>query len=315
MMAFTQPAVIGGSALLALVLAGWGGNAIAADDPNAHEEIVQVWPGDAPGSEQWGGPETSEEAPNPHGPIVIRKNVSAPTLTVFRPDAGNASGAAMLVLPGGAFGVLAWDLEGTEVARWLADRGITAFVLKYRVRSWPVPPDVKIETPADYIPLLEQGRRIAVADAGEAVRLLRKNAEQYGIKPDRIGMMGFSAGAITTLGVVLEADASARPDFVAPIYGMTMIENPVLPADAPPLFLVAAQDDGLITAKHNEQIYNLWNDAKRPIEMHVYERGGHGFGMRPQNLPVDAWPEAFEAWLLSHGLILGTNPASGVSEH
>jgi acetyl esterase/lipase len=181
------------------------------------------------------------------------------------------------------------------------------------VRSWPVPPDYKIETPADYIPLLEQGRKFAVADAAEAVRLLRKNAEQYGIKPDRIGMMGFSAGAITTLGVVLEADASARPDFVAPIYGMTMIADPVLPADAPPLFLVAAQDDGLITAKHNEQVYNLWNDAKRPIEMHIYEKGGHGFGMRPQNLPVDAWPEAFETWLQSHGLILQPNK-SGNSE-
>jgi predicted esterase len=116
-------------------------------------------------------------------------------------------------------------------------------------------------------------------------------------------MIGFSAGAVTILGVVLESDASALPDFIAPIYGFTMIDSPVLPAEAPPLFVVAAQDDGLVTAEHNQQIYNLWNHAKRPVEMHLFEEGGHGFGMRPQNKPVDAWPTIFEAWLRSQGLI------------
>jgi acetyl esterase/lipase len=251
----------------------------------------------------WTGPELSEEAPHPTGKIQLKRNVSAPTLTVFRPAAGKGNGTAMLVLPGGAFGALAWDLEGTEVAHWLADRGITAFLLKYRVRSWPIPPGVKIEKPADYIPILEQGRKIAVADASEAVRLVRRKAALYEIEPDRIGMIGFSAGAVTILGVVLESDASALPDFIAPIYGFTMIDSPVLPAEAPPLFVVAAQDDGLVTAEHNQQIYNLWNHAKRPVEMHLFEEGGHGFGMRPQNKPVDAWPTIFEAWLRSQGLI------------
>lgn len=298
-----QHAAVRGIAIIALALVAWCANASATSEQKAGEEILQVWPGDAPGSEEWSGPETSNEEPNPHGPIVLKKNVSVPTLTIFRPAADKASGTAMLVLPGGGFGALAWDLEGTEVAQWLADRGIMAFILKYRVRQWPIPPGFKFEKPADFIPLLERGRKFAIADAREAVRLLRKNAEEYGIKPDRIGMMGFSAGAITTLGVVLEADASAHPDFIAPIYGMTMMDDPVLPVDAPPLFIVAAQDDGLITAAHNQQIYSLWADAGRPVEMHLYEKGGHGFGMRSQGLPVDTWPAAFEAWLRSHGLI------------
>jgi acetyl esterase/lipase len=290
-------------ALVAFALGACSCCAIAQAAPEPAEEVLQVWPGDAPGSEVWTGPELSEEAPHPTGKIQLKRNVSAPTLTVFRPAAGKGNGTAMLVLPGGAFGALAWDLEGTEVAHWLADRGITAFLLKYRVRSWPIPPGVKIEKPADYIPILEQGRKIAVADASEAVRLVRRKAALYEIEPDRIGMIGFSAGAVTILGVVLESDASALPDFIAPIYGFTMIDSPVLPAEAPPLFVVAAQDDGLVTAEHNQQIYNLWNHAKRPVEMHLFEEGGHGFGMRPQNKPVDAWPTIFEAWLRSQGLI------------
>lgn len=266
-------------------------------------EVLRVWPGQAPGSEQWEGEEFSEIQPNRLGEIELKRNVSVPTLTVFRPLPEKANGTAMLVLPGGAFGALAWDLEGVEIATWLAERGITAFLLKYRVRSWPAPEGVTLETPADYIPLLERGRTIAVEDASEAVRLIRNRAEQFGIEADRVGMIGFSAGAVTSFGVVLQAAESAHPDFLASIYGFTMMEEPVMPAEAPPLFLVAAQDDGLITAAHNQQIYGLWVDGNRPIELHLYEKGGHGFGMRPQGLPVDAWPIAFEAWLDSQGLM------------
>lgn len=296
------PAVLG-LAIITLTLATRSADTRAEEAPGASQEVIQVWSDAAPGAEAWSGPETSEESPNPLGTIILKKNVSIPTLTVFRPAEGKANGTAMLVLPGGAFAALAWDLEGTEVAQWLADRGITAFLLKYRVKQWPVPPDLKIESPADFIPLLQKGRNFAIADAGEAVRLLRRNADEYDINPERIGMIGFSAGAITIFGVVLELDASARPDFIAPIYGFPMIAEPVLPENAPPVFLVVAQDDGLINAGHNGQISKLWNDGKRPIEMHIYEKGGHGFGMRPQNLPVDAWPTAFEAWLRSHELI------------
>lgn len=267
------------------------------------EEVLRVWPGDAPGVEHWSGPETTEESPQPAGKVQLKRNVSVPTLTVFRPAAGKANGTAVLVLPGGAFGALAWDLEGTEVAQWLSDRGITAFLLKYRVRSWPIPPGFKPKSIADYLPLLEPGRKIAVADASEAVRVVRRNAAEYGIQPDRIGMIGFSAGAATTMGVILEADAAARPDFAAPIYGMTMLKAPLAPARAPPLFVVAAQDDSTVPSERSTEIFDLWTKAKRPAELHLYEKGGHGFGMRPRNLPVDRWPAAFEAWLTSQELL------------
>lgn len=291
------------TALGVLALAATFGSTVArADDPSSGT-VLRVWPGDAPGAELWSGAELAGESPSPAGKIEFRQNVSVPTLTVVRPAQGQANGTAMLVLPGGAFVGLAWNLEGTDVARWLASRGITAFVLKYRVRHWPVPAGVKIEKPIDYFPVLETGRNLAVADASEAVRLVRKSAAQYGIRPDRVGMIGFSAGAITSLGVVFESDASARPDFVASIYGMTMLKEPKLPADAPPLFMAVAQDDGLITPEFNQQIYALWSSAKRPIEMHVYEQGGHGFGIGTKNLPVDAWPRAFEAWLQARDLI------------
>lgn len=296
-----------GHVLAFVAMIGWVEVANAQSDQKPGDEVIRVWPGNAPGSEQFSGTETTSERPHFSGKIQIIQNVSVPTLTVFRPAQGKANGTAMLVLPGGAFGALAWDLEGTEVAHWLVERGITAFLLKYRVRSWPLPPNFKPKSPADYLPILEPGRKIAVLDATEAVRLVRNRAADHGIKSDRIGMIGFSAGAATTMGVVLGTDALARPDFAAPIYGMTMIEAPVVPANAPPLFLVAAQDDKTVPGERSTQIFELWNEAKRPAELHLYAKGGHGFGMRPQNLPVDAWPAAFEAWLRSQGLISKTD--------
>lgn len=290
-------------AIATLIVVSCVGFGQARAEQNGSDEVIRVWAGDAPSVEQWSGEEIAIESQLPAGKVQIKKNVSVPTLTVFRPAKSKVNGTAMLVLPGGAFGALAWDLEGTEVAQWLADRGITAFVLKYRVRSWPLPPDFKPKSAADYLPIIEPGRKIAIVDAAEAMRLVRKRASEFWIQPDRIGMIGFSAGAATTMGVILGPDADARPNFAAPIYGMTMIESPVVPENAPPLFLAAAQDDSTVPGDRSLQIIDLWTKAKRPAELHLYEKGGHGFGMRPQNLPVDAWPIAFEAWLRAHGLI------------
>lgn len=272
-----------------------------AREPQA--EVVRLWPGAAPGTPEWTGPETERADPaNPFGPIIVKTNISDPTLTVVRPARGKANGTAMIVLPGGGFGILAWDIEGTEVARYLADRGITAFVLKYRVGGRkPVPGQKPPANLAEMLEAIKPGRKFAVDDAAQAMRLVRRDAARYGIRPDRVGMMGFSAGAITTVGLILEGGADTRPDFAAPIYGMTMMDAPKVPANAPPIFIAAAQDDPL--APGSLEIYNLWNAAKRPAELHIYDKGGHGFGMRAKNLPVGNWPAAFDAWLIRNGYL------------
>lgn len=279
------------------------------------QEEVRIWPGAAPGTEDWTGEETSGQTQVPAGTIQIRSNVTTPTLTVVRPAAGRANGTAMLVLPGGVFSVLAWDLEGTEVARWLAERGITAFVLKYRVRPPQLPPGQAPPTSLDeLVRVLEPGRRIAVADAGRAVRFLRAHAGQYGIRPDRIGMIGFSAGAIATVGAALQQDAGARPDFAGSIYGMTMMQSPAVPQGAPPLFIVHAQDDTTIPPTGSTELFTLWTSARRPAELHIYARGGHGFGVRPSDLPVARWPQALEAWLGALGMLQPAEPSAAAAQ-
>lgn len=286
--------------------------AIAAPSPaQPSADEIRIWPGAAPGTEDWTGEETSGQTQVPAGTIRIRSNVTVPTLTMVRPEAGRANGTAMLVLPGGVFSVLAWDLEGTEVARWLADRGITAFVLKYRVRPPQLAPGQAPPTSLDeLVRVLEPGRRIAVADAAQAVRFLRAHAGQYGIRPDRIGMIGFSAGAITTVGAALQDDAASRPDFAASIYGMTMMQSPTVPEGAPPLFIVHAQDDTTIPPTGSTDLFTLWTAAHRPAELHIYTHGGHGFGVRPSNLPVAHWPDSLGAWLGALGALQQPQPAA-----
>lgn len=273
--------------------------ASAAADP----EVVRLWPAAAPGSEPLPLAETSSREKSGDIDIQIVRNVSVPTMTVYRPPADKTNGTAMLVAPGGAFMALAWDLEGIEVARWLNERGITAFVLKYRVSSLDLAPGQAPPGMADLIRMLQPKRKIAIADASQAISLIRKGAAHYGVDPQRIGMMGFSAGAITTLGVILEGDPASQPNFAAPIYGMTMIDAPKVPSGAPPLFLAHAQDDSVVPAQSSSQVFDLWTSAKRPAELHIYAKGGHGFGMRAKGLPVDHWPAALEAWLKSQDLL------------
>lgn len=277
--------------------------ALAQAGSAAADEVVLIWPGSAPGSEDWPGTEASRPHEVPAGPIIVFTEVRVPTITVFRPAAGRANGTAMIVLPGGGFEALAWNLEGTEVAHWLTDRGVTVFLLKYRVGG-PRPADEARPTRTeDRLRRLLPAYRIALADARQAVRVVRGSAGRYGIDPHRIGMIGFSAGAATTLGAVLEGDAADRPDFAASIYGMAMPDAPPVGADAPPLFLAVAQDDPAVRATGNAELFARWTAAGRPAELHIYAEGGHGFGMRSRNRPVDNWPNQLEAWLGSLGLL------------
>lgn len=273
----------------------------ANDSPAPREMIVRLWPGPAPGTESWSGEEMVGQTDVPAGKIEIKTNITVPTLSVFRPKDGQGNGSAVVVLPGGAFGALAWDLEGTEIARWLADRGITAFVLKYRVRPHQFPAGEA--PPSDYEGLIrafQPAWRIAVQDGQQAVRLIRERASEFGVAANRVGMIGFSAGAATTMGVVMGSDKTSRPDFAATIYGMLMDDSPV-PADAPPLFIAATQEDATVPAAQSTRIFGMWSEARRPAELHIYSKGAHGFGMRPKGAPVDHWPEALEAWLISQG--------------
>ena len=260
-------------------------------------EIVRIWQGAAPGTETWTGEETQVNAEIPGiGKVNIVTNVTVPTLSIFRPPAGKANGTAVMVAPGGAFRALAWDLDGVEVAQWLAARGITVFVLKYRVRA----PQAN-EKPAERF---EAARTIAIADAEQGLRLIRTNGAHYGVAPDRIGVIGFSAGAVTAMGLALSPDASVRPNFAITAYGGIPADRAPV-AEGPPVFIVAAQDDPQVPSNESVSIYQKWTKANLPAELHLYEKGGHGFGMRRRDLPVDKWPLALEAWLISRGYIAG----------
>ncbi|TFI59951.1 alpha/beta hydrolase [Sphingomonas parva] len=271
----------------------------------AQPEIVRIWRGAAPGSETWTGDEVELDAELPvSGKVHIVTNVSNPTLTVFRPEGPAASRTAVVVLPGGAFRALAWDMDGLEVGRWLAARGVTAFVLKYRVR----PPGDEAPTGPEsfdaFLARTEPARRLAVADAVQALRLVRADTAKYGIAPDRVGMIGFSAGAIVTMDAALAPDPATRPDFAVSVYGaMPAAQAPA--AGAPPVFVVAAQDDPQVPSRKSVEIYQAWTRAGLPAELHLYEKGGHGFGMRPRGLAADKWPLALEAWLQARGLLGG----------
>lgn len=284
--------------------------AAPAAEPVGAAEIVQIWPGAAPGTEDWSGAETDSPINLPGvPPLHMISNVTTPTLTVFRPAPGSANGTAIIVCPGGGFQNLAVTHEGEMVGRWLAERGVTAFMLKYRVRTsasfrLPVDPRHHPERFDEFAKIMDPARQIAVADATQALRFLRANASRFAIVPDRIGMIGFSAGAMTTMGVVLNSEAADRPNFAAPIYG-AMDDKPP-PKDGPPLFIAATQDDVPVPVMRSVAIFSKWTAADLPAELHLYERGGHGFGMVQKNKPVDDWTRAFEAWLKAGGWMSGT---------
>src|SRR4051794_26279895 len=217
-----------------------------ASNPQEHE-VVRIWPAQAPGTEDWKAPEEDADVNLPNvGKIHVITNVTVPTMTVFRPARGKANGTAMVVLPGGSFRALAWDVDGLETAQWLADRGITAFVLKYRVRP-PVKGESFGESLEDFARATKARRAITVADAEQAIRFIRSHSRQYAVAPDRVGIIGFSAGAMATVEVALAKDAVLRPNFAVAMYGAALTSE-VPSAGAPPLFVGAAQDDPQLPA-------------------------------------------------------------------
>jgi acetyl esterase/lipase len=242
------------------------------------------------------------------------RNVVTPTLTAYLPERGRSTGTAVVICPGGGFHFLSWDSEGVEVAEWLRDRGVSAFVLKYRLIDTGATeeelqkhlaqlfgrPGAPVPTPAQ----ARERREIpalAAADGRQAMTVVRRRASEWGIAPDRIGILGFSAGGVVAMGAVMEHDAGSRPSFAAAIYGGGT-EGAAVPADAPPLFILVADDDKG-ASPGSVKLYSEWKAAGKPVELHVYSKGGHGFGMNKRGLPVDSWIERFGDWLAVQGLL------------
>ena len=240
---------------------------------------------------------------------MFARNVTEATLTPFLPPPGKASGAAVIVAPGGGFRSLSMENEGWDVARALADRGVTAFVLKYRLNQTPAdlqefarPPQSPGAAPRP--PRASPDRAAAgmapqLADARAAFELVRSRADEWKVDRDRIGMIGFSAGAMLTMTTALNV-REAAPAFLGDIYGpLSAVE---VPADAPPLFVALAADDPLFP-ETDFGLIQSWRAAERPVEFHYYEQGGHGFGMYPKDTTSTGWFEAFVSWLDMHGML------------
>lgn len=244
----------------------------------------------------------------PPGQQVRVRNISRPTLSVHLPDPKVATGTAVVICPGGAFHFLAYEHEGTMVARWLVERGVAAFILKYRVVPTPgTVEDMQRQLQARFANRgkpseeVERYKALGVADGQQAIRLVRENADRWKIDRRRVGIIGFSAGGYVTLGTVLQGDEASRPNFAAPIYPAPW-KDLVVPENAPPLFLALTSDDAMAVGS-SLPLYSAWNAARRPVELHVFAEGGHGFGMNPKNLPVDRWIDLYGAWLGSLGLL------------
>ena len=271
------------------------------------QQVIPLYEGKAPGSENWTWTE-QESAKNAFNTRVVY-NVVNPTLTAYLPDPAQANGTAVVICPGGAFHTLSIENEGIDVAKWLAERGVAGFVLKYRVvRSMTQDPVAELMPKMQDMKSLDAENApivpLAIADGRKAIEYLRQHATQFHINPDRIGIIGFSAGGTLSAGVGFSYTKESRPAFVAPIYPyIDALTSPQVPADAPPLFVVAASDDQLGFAPQSTRLYDQWLAAGKDAELHIYAKGGHGFGMRKQHLPVDHWIDRFGEWLVYLGLL------------
>lgn len=303
-------------ALLICLLAVYFVNCWAsAADP----QVVNLWPGKVPGDVGIDGQETSRIYDSPIvGPTKLITNVTRPTLTIYQPPMEMNTGTAMIILPGGGYHNLFWELEGEEVAAWLNSVGMTGIILKYRCPRRPG--DVKGEPPLG-----------PTIDAQRAVSLVRSKASEWGINPKRIGMVGFSAGGHLAIATATSfgtrtyepVDAvdrtSCRPDFAIGCYSGYLKAKDKdeiaagirIPADTPPIFLAHASDDsekvGGSISEHSAIMYLALKRAGVPAELHIYASGNHDFGVRQSDkLLPSSWPQLCVKWLRSYDLLSST---------
>ena len=255
-------------------------------------EARLLWPNGAPGA-------------------LGAEDADKPSLTIFPAPADKANGAAVVVCPGGGYGHLSMDKEGSQIAEWLNARGIAAFVLKYRLQPTPAsleefsemmkkgfgpPPGTPAGDGRPRPPQMDLSN--PQADAEAAYALILKNAKEWGVDPNRIGMIGFSAGAGLTMHCTLHSKPM-RLAFIGPIYGFM---GPVeVPKDAPPMFNVIASDDFLFRGEFG--VIKSWFDAGRPVEFHLFQNGGHGFGLGYPNRTSNGWFPVFIHWLDVNGFL------------
>lgn len=290
--------------LTIFLLSVWSSSLLYAID---HGEI-KIWPGKVPGEESFVLPEPDPKAKAPKDDGVLRiATVTDPTLTLFRAPADKANGTAVLICPGGGYNILAFDKEGTEIAEWLNSLGVTAAVLKYRVprRDKDMPHAAPLQ------------------DAQRGLRLMRQNAKEWGINAHTIGILGFSAGGNLTVmaGTHWDEttypkqdaadDLSCRPDFLIPIYPAYLADektpgslNPLVRVtkETPPTFIAVTHDDQL-RGMNAALFYVELKRAGVPAELHIYTKGGHGYGLRPSENPVHTWPQRCEEWLRAMDLL------------
>ena len=274
-----------------------------AAEPSA---VINVWPGKAPGETKEIGPEVTQPAkPDEKPPTTRLSNISQPTLHLFLPPSEKRNGTSVVICPGGAFRILAWDKEGTEVAEWFNSIGVSAWVLKYRTPTNDRQP-----------PWLAPAQ-----DAQRAVSLVRSRAGEWGLAADRVGLLGFSAGGSAAANAGLKSNArlyeaadetdqtSCRPGFMALVYPAYLVDEKgqlkpdlTVTKETPPMFLAHAFNDG-ISCENSVQLFLALKKAGVPADLHVYSSGGHGFGLRPSEQPVSTWPQRCEDWLKLRGLL------------
>lgn len=291
--------------MFALLIVGLPVRAAGPDKPL----VLALWPGKAPGDYGSIGEEYFRSpSDSPTKDAKWLTNVTKPTITTFRPPRARNTGTAMVICPGGGYWNLAWDLEGEEVAAWLNSVGITGIVLKYRVPRRPGQPEA-LPAPG---PLL---------DAQRAISLVRGRAREWDIDPNRIGMVGFSAGGHLVIATATNFDerayegldavdkVSCRPDFAVAAYSGYLVEKGTdhlapsirIPAGTPPVFLVHAGDDKVSDAENSVVMYRALRKAGVSAELHVYAVGGHGFGVRRS--PCSTWRERCLEWLRTIGML------------
>lgn len=270
----------------------------------AAQDVIPLQAGTAPGSTQENYPEKEYFSKIWNTEVVA--NVTKPSLTVFKPSPELRNGTAVVICPGGGFMALSINSEGNDVARYMAAKGVTAFVLKYRLAH--TGEDATQEFTAlfadrqKFREMVDKVVPLSIADGLAAVTYVRQHASDWGVFPDRVGIIGFSAGGTVSAGVAFHYAPNGRPAFAALIYaaGGRFKDSPV-PVDAPPVFVAAATDDSLGLASDSVALYEKWISAHKPAELHMYAKGGHGFGMRKQNLPTDHWIDRLADWLELQG--------------
>jgi acetyl esterase/lipase len=273
---------------------------------HAQQKVIPLYNGSAPGSENWNWSEAVNDSNIFKTKLVY--NVSRPSLTVFMPDASVANGTAVVICPGGGFHMLSINTEGFDVAKWLVKKGVTCFVLKYRLvhsltndpaQEWVSGFGKKEAQQRDSVVI-----PLSIEDGKSAIAYVRKHAAEFGVDVNKIGIIGFSAGGTVAASAAYNYSAENKPDFVAPIYAyMPPQLQGTIAQDAPPMFLVAASDDQLGLTSHSVDLYTKWLASKHSAELHLYSKGGHGFGMKVQHLPSDSWIERFGDWLTLNSYI------------